>query len=77
MNLRSGLPEETPEHFYAVAGVSILLAAVSFPLGRMLYFRHWRRMTQAELSEQKMLRVLLVQHVDDLDEIIAALLQVR
>jgi hypothetical protein len=98
MNLSSGLPEETTEHFYYVRGscfclclmcvhansktkcqsvnsnrrqppptaanrrrpqvvtASVLLATLSFPVGRWLYFRHWRAMTQQELSEQKMLR---------------------
>ncbi|KIZ05832.1 hypothetical protein MNEG_2127 [Monoraphidium neglectum] len=76
MNLHSGLPEESMKHFYMVVAASIVIATLSYPLGRWIYFRHWRKMTQHELFEQKMLRVLLVQHIDDLDDIIDALRKV-
>lgn len=39
-----------------VVGLSVGIAAFSFPVARWLYFRHWRKMTQQELFEQKMLR---------------------
>ena len=45
-----------PARFRQVVGASVALAATSFPIGRWWYFRHWRRMTQQELFEQKMLR---------------------
>lgn len=56
MNLHSGLPDESTQHFYAVVALSVGVAALSFPVARWLYFRHWRKMTQQELFEQKMLR---------------------
>lgn len=39
-----------------VVGVSLAIAVASYPLGRWIYFRHWRKMTQHEMFEQKMLR---------------------
>jgi len=49
-------PTPTPHTHPQVVSASVLLAALSFPVGRWLYFRHWRQMTQQELFEQKMLR---------------------
>lgn len=39
-----------------VVGASIALAVLSFPFARWAYIKHWQRMTQRELFEQKMLR---------------------
>ncbi|WIA15249.1 hypothetical protein OEZ85_001923 [Tetradesmus obliquus] len=77
MNLGSGLEEADPATFYAVCGVSMALAALSYPLSRYWYTRNWRRISENELFEQKMLRVLLVQNIEDIDEIVRALQQRR
>jgi hypothetical protein len=73
MNLDSGLPTGDPVAFWGVCGASAAVAVLSFPLGRALYLRHWRKVAQQELFEQKMLRVLLMQHADELDDVVAAL----
>ena len=39
-----------------VVGASVALAVLSFPFARWMYIKHWQRMTQRELFEQKMLR---------------------
>lgn len=56
MNLDSGLPGESSAHFYGVVAFSVGAAALSFPLARGLYLRHWRQTAQQELFEQRMLR---------------------
>jgi hypothetical protein len=39
-----------------VCGVSVVLAGLSYPLSRFWYTRNWRRLSENELFEQKMLR---------------------
>jgi hypothetical protein len=39
-----------------VCGVSLVLAGLSYPLSRFWYTRNWRRISENELFEQKMLR---------------------
>jgi hypothetical protein len=56
MNLDSGLPADSPAAFAGVCAASLGVAVLSFPLGRALYLRHWRKVAQQELFEQKMLR---------------------
>ncbi|KAF8060603.1 MRS2-G [Scenedesmus sp. PABB004] len=77
MNLGSGLSDADPVNFYAVCGGSLALAALSYPACRSWYDRNWRRVNQNEQFEQKMLRVLLVQNIEDVDDIIRALQQHR
>jgi hypothetical protein len=57
MNLDSGLSPNDPAAFWGVCGLSAAVALLSFPLGRALYLRHWRKVAQQELFEQKMLRL--------------------
>jgi hypothetical protein len=59
MNLSSGLDGDSPATFAAVCGASLAVAALSFPLGRGLYLRHWRKVAHQELFEQKMLRCVV------------------
>eukprot|EP00775_Hariotina_reticulata_P003052 gene3052-3333_t len=73
MNLHSGLSESDPLYFYLVCGCSLVLSALSYPASRYWYTRNWRKINQNELFEQKMLRVLLVQNIEDIDDIIRAL----
>jgi len=60
MNLASGLDSESPAAFAAACGASLAVAALSFPLGRALYLRHWRKVAHQELFEQKMLRCVSI-----------------
>jgi hypothetical protein len=39
-----------------VCGVSLVLAGLSYPLSRFWYTRNWRKISENELFEQKMLR---------------------
>ena len=56
MNLNSGLSEADAANFYAVAATSVGVAALSFPIARAAFLRHWRRVSAREMSEQKLLR---------------------
>ena len=56
MNLDSGMSTAEPGNFYAVAASSVGVAALSFPIARAAFLRHWRRVSAREMSEQKLLR---------------------
>eukprot|EP00775_Hariotina_reticulata_P005093 gene5093-5334_t len=77
MNLASGLSDTEPALFYLVCGCSVLLAALSYPASRYWYNRNWRKVNNNEVFERRMLRMLLVQNVEDVDAVISALKRYR
>ncbi|KAF8068278.1 SULP1 [Scenedesmus sp. PABB004] len=77
MNLETPLPADESTYFFLVCGGSLLLSALSYPASRFWYTRNWRKVNQNKSFEQKMLRVLLVQNIEDVDQVLRAVKRVR
>ncbi|WIA29778.1 hypothetical protein OEZ86_012252 [Tetradesmus obliquus] len=77
MNLESPLPAEDSFYFFTVVGASLALAGLSYPASRFWYTHNWRKINQNKMFEHKMLRVLLVQNIEDVDEILRAVKRYR
>ncbi|KAG1669975.1 hypothetical protein FOA52_016236 [Chlamydomonas sp. UWO 241] len=71
MNVEHGM-EGARWYFYVIAGVSVGAGLVSFPAMNTFYRRFWQRRSEDELSKVNRLRIVLMQHLDDLDDILEA-----
>jgi len=76
MNVSHGMPDQ-PWVFYSVCGASVMIAALCYPLASYMFRRSWRAKSASEVARFTSLRLFLMQHLDDLDDIRASLESIR
>ena len=55
MNVTHGFPDQ-PWAFYGLCCMSVVLAAISFPVARYYFIRNWQKHSQKEITDMKTLR---------------------
>ncbi|GAX78244.1 hypothetical protein CEUSTIGMA_g5686.t1 [Chlamydomonas eustigma] len=71
MNLKHGY-EDVDGTFYLISALSAAGGVLSLPSLISFYKRGWKRHSDNELSKVNRMRIVLMQHLDDLDDIFAA-----
>eukprot|EP00798_Chlamydomonas_sp_ICE-L_P000003 gene3-12808_t len=76
MNIEHGM-EADQTYFNTILIGSIAAGLASFPAAFHWYRRHWMKTSSTELGKVSMLRLLVVQHMDHLDDILMACRRIR
>ncbi|MEW5313205.1 MAG: hypothetical protein WDW38_004791 [Sanguina aurantia] len=69
MNIEHGL-ENTPFVFWGTVAASAAIGVASYPLLSVAFRRNWKTKSRGEVHKVKMLRLFLMQHLDELEEIL-------
>ena len=71
MNIQHGM-EEVRVAFYGVTMLSVVLGLFSFPFMLLGYRRYWAKQNARDANKVNRLRVVILNHLDDLDDIVDA-----
>ena len=71
MNIKHGM-EDTMGAFYVTTVGSVVLGICSFPYMLLTYRRYWAKQNERDANKVNRLRVVLLNHLDDLDDIVDA-----